>query len=68
MAKKKSTNKKLKITQIGSYIGQVENKRRVLKALGFHKMNQSIIQKDTPEIRGMINSVRHLVKIEEIKK
>ncbi|MBC8313695.1 MAG: 50S ribosomal protein L30 [Candidatus Cloacimonetes bacterium] len=68
MPKKSAKKDKLKITQIGSYIGQVERKRLVLKALGFRKMNQSIIQNDTPEIRGMINSVKHLLKVEKIKK
>ncbi|MCK4357632.1 MAG: 50S ribosomal protein L30 [Candidatus Cloacimonetes bacterium] len=58
---------KLKITQIKSQIGQKPNKKETLKALGIHKMNQTVIKKDTPEIRGMINTVNHLVKVEIIK-
>ena len=57
---------KLKITQIKSSIGQKANKKRTLEALGIPRMNQTVIKKDTPQIRGMITAVRHLVKVEEI--
>ncbi len=59
---------KLKITQIKSQIGQKLNQKETLKALGIRKMNQTVIHKDTPEIRGMINTVSHLVKVEKIKR
>jgi len=59
---------KLKITQIKSQIGQKLNQKETLKALGIRKMNQTVIHKDTPEIRGMINTVIHLVKVEKIKR
>jgi len=58
--------KQLKITQIRSGIGQIESQKRTIKALGIKKMNGSVIQEDTPVIRGMITAVRHLVKVEEI--
>lgn len=37
-----------------------------LKALGFHSLNQSVVHTDSPEIRGMIGKVRHLVRVEEV--
>jgi large subunit ribosomal protein L30 len=59
---------KLKITQIKSSIGQKPNQKRTLEALGIHRMHQTVIKKDTPEIRGMIKVVNHLVEVEEIKR
>jgi large subunit ribosomal protein L30 len=38
-----------------------------MKALGFHRMQETLEKEDTPQIRGMINQVRHLVKVEEVK-
>ena len=58
--------KQLKITQIRSGIGKLIAQKRTIKALGIKKMNDSVIQKDTPVIRGMITAVRHLVKVEEV--
>ena len=55
----------LRITWVKSGIGYAETQRRTLKALGFHKLNQSITRTDCASIRGMINKVRHLVKVEE---
>ncbi|MCD6102091.1 MAG: 50S ribosomal protein L30 [Candidatus Cloacimonetes bacterium] len=59
---------KLKITQIKSQIGQKLNQKETLKALGIRKMNQTVVHKDTPGIRGMINTVNHLVKVEKVKR
>ncbi len=56
---------KLRITWIKSGIGYVEVQKRTLKALGFHRLNQSVIHDDSASIRGMINKVRHLVRVEE---
>ena len=56
---------KLRITWVKSGIGYVEVQKRTLKALGFHRLNQSVIHNDCAPIRGMINKVRHLVKVEE---
>ena len=56
---------KLRITWIKSYIGYEERQRKTLKALGFHRLNQSIVHEDSNSLRGMINKVRHLVKVEE---
>ncbi len=57
---------KLKITQIRSTIGRVEKQKKIVRALGIKKLYQSVVHKDTPQIRGMIEKVKHLVKVEEI--
>ncbi len=56
---------KLSITWVKSGIGYEEDQKRTLKALGFHRLNQSVVHDDSRAIRGMINKVRHLVKVEE---
>lgn len=56
---------KLKVTLIKSGIGYKEDQKATLRSLGFHRLNQSIIHDDSPSVRGMIQKVRHLVKVEE---
>ena len=56
---------KLRITWIKSGIGHKEDQKKTLTALGFHRLNQSVVHEDSMPIRGMINKVRHLVKVEE---
>jgi len=63
MAKKK----KLKITQIRSTIDRQERQKRTMAALGLRKIRQTVIHNDTPQIRGMIRKVIHLVEVEEIE-
>jgi large subunit ribosomal protein L30 len=58
---------KLKITQVISQIDTLERHKRTIEALGLGRPNYSVIKNDTPEIRGMINRVKHLVKVEEVK-
>ena len=57
--------KKIKITQIKSSIGYKQKAKLTLKALGLRKMHQSVEHLDTPSMRGMINKIDYLVKIEE---
>ncbi|HHE75147.1 MAG: 50S ribosomal protein L30 [Deltaproteobacteria bacterium] len=56
---------KLNITLVKSMIGRPEKHRRVLYGMGLRKMNRTVQLEDTPSIRGMINAVSHLVKVEE---
>jgi len=56
----------LKITLKKSVIGSTEKVRATVIGLGLTKTNKSIVRKDTPEIRGMISKVQHLVVVEEI--
>ena len=57
---------KLKVTQIRSTIDRKEPQKRTIIALGLGKLRRSKVHTDTPQIRGMINAVRHLVTVEEI--
>ena len=59
-------DKNIKITQIKSVIDRPKKQKLTIKALGLGRPNYFVIKKDTPQIRGMINVVRHLVKTEEI--
>ena len=55
----------VKVTLVKSMIGRPEKHRRVLRGMGLTKMHKTVELKDTPETRGMINVVTHLVKAEE---
>lgn len=57
--------KKLKITLVKSYIGRPQKHRQVLRGMGLGKLNSTVVLQDTPEIRGMISKVSHLVSMEE---
>jgi large subunit ribosomal protein L30 len=56
----------LVVTQVRSSIGCKENQRATLKSLGLRKIRQTVEREDTPQIRGMIHTVRHLVAVEEV--
>ncbi len=53
------------VTWIKSAIGYEKDQRATIRALGLHRLNQSVKVEDSPSMRGMITKVRHLVKIEE---
>jgi large subunit ribosomal protein L30 len=57
-------DKKIKITQVRSTSGHIKKQREVIRALGIKKLYQSVEHTDTPQIRGMIEKVKHLVKVE----
>jgi len=61
-------SKILKITQIKSTIDRIENQKRTIEALGLGKLHKTVEKNDTPQIRGMIEKVKHLVKVEEVVK
>ena len=58
---------RIKITWKRSAIGQREDHKATIKALGFRRVGQTIEQVDSPDIRGMVHKVRHLVVVEEEK-
>ena len=62
MTEKKAT---ITVTQVGSPIGRRGDQRATLIGLGLNKMHRTRKLEDTPAVRGMINKVRHLVRIEE---
>jgi len=55
---------KLYVTWVKSSIGYAEDQKRTIRALGLHRLNQSVTHEDSASVRGMINKVRHLVKVE----
>ncbi|MBR4995901.1 MAG: 50S ribosomal protein L30 [Alistipes sp.] len=57
----------LKITQVRSQIGTTAQQRKNLAALGLRKINQSVEHSDSVIIKGMLERVKHLVKVEEVK-
>lgn len=59
--------KEIRITQIRSTIDAVPKHKLTIEALGFHHTYQTLVKKDTPQIRGMLHQVRHLVRVEEVK-
>lgn len=66
MAEKKEKLSQITVTQIGSPIGRNSIQRKNLVGLGLNKMHKSRLLEDTPSIRGMIEKVKHLVKVEEV--
>jgi len=56
----------LKVTQTRSGIGAKQNQRQTLQTLGLRKIRQSVVREDSPVVRGMIHTVRHLVAVEEV--
>ncbi|OLT42397.1 50S ribosomal protein L30 [Saccharomonospora sp. CUA-673] len=57
----------LKVTQIKSTIGTRQSHRDTLRTLGLRKIRQSVVREDTPDTRGLVHTVRHLVNVEEVK-
>ena len=60
-------DKKLKITLVKSYIGRPQKQRQILRGMGLGKLNRTVLLEDTPEIRGMVRKVNHLVFMEELE-
>ncbi len=56
----------LKVTQIKSKIGGNSSQRNSLRSLGLRRIGQTVVKPDRPEFRGMIQVVRHLVRVEEV--
>jgi len=66
VAKKKQPGK-IEITQVRSGIGRKTKHRATLAALGIKRHQHSVIQNDTPAIRGMVNQISHMVSVREIE-
>lgn len=59
--------KVLKIKKVKSSIGRPEKHRKILRGMGLNKLNKTVTLVDTPQVRGMVNKVIHLVSVEESK-
>ncbi len=57
---------RLRVTQVRSVIDRPADQKRTVRALGLHRMHDSVVKDDRPEIRGMIAKVSHLVTVEEV--
>jgi large subunit ribosomal protein L30 len=57
---------RLKVTQTRSGIGGLQNQRDTLRSLGLKHIGDVVVKEDRPEIRGMVNTVTHLVAVEEV--
>jgi len=58
---------KLKVTQRRSAIDRPQDQKDTIRRLGLHRLHDSVLKEDRPEIRGMISKVRHLVDVEEVE-
>jgi large subunit ribosomal protein L30 len=58
---------RLKVTQVRSLIGSKRNQRETLRTLGLKRIRDVVVKDDRPEIRGMIHTVNHLVRVEEVE-
>ena len=65
MAKEKKI--KVSITQVKSTISQTSRQKKTISALGLGKINRTVEKIMTPQVRGMINKVNHLIEVKEIK-
>ncbi|MBC8447832.1 MAG: 50S ribosomal protein L30 [Chloroflexi bacterium] len=65
-AKKAKAPKTLRITYVKSAIGYSQRQKATIRALGFHRLGDTVEHLDTPPIRGMIDKVGHLVAVEEM--
>ena len=57
---------RLKVTQIKSKVSEKQNQRDTLRSLGLKRIGDVVVKEDRPEIRGMVQTVRHLVTVEEV--
>lgn len=57
---------KIRLTQVRSVIDRPRDQKDTVRRLGLHRINDSVVKDDRPEIRGMVSKVRHLVSLEEV--
>jgi large subunit ribosomal protein L30 len=57
----------LKVTQVRSVVGSKQRHKRTVRALGLKRIRDSRVHEDTPQIRGMVQKVQHLVRAEEVE-
>ena len=65
MPKQETTGKTIRVTWVKSDIGFPKDQKATVKALGLRRLHQTVEHKDTPALRGMVNKIIHLLKIEE---
>ncbi len=65
-ARNEPAQKQLRIRLVRSVIGRPRKQREVVKGLGLRRLNSQVTRRDSPEIRGMINMIPHLLEVEEL--
>ncbi len=60
-------DKALRIVWVKSAIGYSQRQKATIRALGLHRLGDSVVHKDSPVIRGMLRKVQHLVRVEEVE-
>ena len=55
---------KIRVTWVKSFIGYAKDQRQTIRALGLHRLNQTVEHEDSPVVRGMVQKVKHLVQVE----
>jgi large subunit ribosomal protein L30 len=65
MPKNETAGKTLRVTWVRSGIGFRKDQKATIRALGLHRLHETVEHKDTPALRGMLNKIIHLLKIEE---
>ncbi|RPJ49263.1 MAG: 50S ribosomal protein L30 [Candidatus Latescibacterota bacterium] len=58
---------RIKIVQVRSAIGRLKVQKTTIRTLGIHRLHEAVIHEDTPQVRGMIARVRHLLTVEEVE-
>ena len=58
---------RLRVTQVRSVIDRPRDQKDTIRRLGLHRIRDSVVKDDRPEIRGMLDKVRHLVRVEEVE-
>ena len=58
---------RLRLTQVRSVIDRPKDQKATVRALGLHRMHDTVVKDDRPEIRGMISKVSHLLRVEEVE-
>ncbi len=66
--KKDAVERELRIKLVRSLIGYPRQTREVAKGLGLRKINSEVVRPDVPEIRGMVDKIKHLLKVEAVEK
>ncbi len=61
-----TTAARLRVKWVKSAIGYSEDQKRTLRALGFRRLGQVVEHNDTPQVRGMLNSVKHLIQVQMV--
>jgi large subunit ribosomal protein L30 len=60
-------SKRLKITWVRSGIGHLQEHRRTIRALGLHRLNESVTKEDSPSLQGMLRAVDYMLRVEEVE-